>query len=524
MINPHKRSNGFLNLKGAMALAADSITFRLDETRNYRPFFYMKGKDGIPAYLKHGSWDLGDMTGRYLESMVMTRRIKGIKPAWSLAEERLLQFLISLLKNDLGIILDMDKNAPDHAFAQGSALYGLVMFYEDTKDSAIRKTIEDFILGLRNHAISRGDHVIYPNVATANGACSHMAGYQICPLAGFYELTGFEPALRLAEDLSIWAFYHDDTINPEGIITKAGWEGHIHAWADTLSGIMECARHSGKLSREEILTRCKKTYDWLRATQATDFGWTPDFPGSPTSETCAISSMMRLALELIREGCSGYWNDIERFTRNQLIENQFRDVDFLGIEDPRVSGALSGSFDCWAKPNTLFAPVRQWGKEDDGDVEGCCVNGGMRGIHMAYTNILTEKNNEQRLDLLFNLDTPKLRIRSHLPFEGKVVIEPEQSQKGFSPFILKVRIPDWVKIPTIRLFDRLDPIPVQRQENYLKIEVKNPESVIQVTFDQSRNTERTTVANEEYEIEWLCDTVLSVNPPGKKYPIYQRNS
>lgn len=161
MINPHLRSNQFLNLKGAMALAADSITYRLDETQDYRPFFYMKGKNGIPDSLKHGSWDLGDMTGRYLESMVMTRRMIRAQSDWNLAEERLLQFLISLLKNEPGIIWDMDKNVPDHAFAQGSALYGLVMYYEDTKDRAIQKTIESFIIGLMEHAISQADHIIY---------------------------------------------------------------------------------------------------------------------------------------------------------------------------------------------------------------------------------------------------------------------------------------------------------------------------------------------------------------------------
>lgn len=506
-----------------MALAADSITYRLDETRDYRPFFYMKGKNGIPASLKHGSWDLGDMTGRYLESMVMARRMILIKSDWTLAEERLLHFLISLLKNEKRIILDIDKNASDHAFAQGSALYGLVMYYEDTKERAIQKTIENFILGLMDHAIPLADHIIYPNVATANGPCSHMAGYQICPLVKFYELTGFEPALDLAENLSFWAFYHDDTIDRDGMITRVGWEGHIHAWADTLSGIMQCARHSERLSQEEIAIRCAKTYDWLRATQLTDFGWTPDFPGSPTSETCAISSMMRLALELIREGHAQYWNDIERFTRNQLIENQFRDVDFLNIDDARVSGALSGSFDCWAKPNTLFASVRQWGKEDDGDVEGCCVNGGMRGIYMAYTNILTERNAEQRLNLLFDHETPKLKVRALLPFEGKIMIEPLPSQKAFTPFILKVRIPDWVKIPTIRIFDCQDALPLQSEENFLNIQIKSPETSIQVKFDVLKKKEKTTVANEEYEIEWLCDTVLSVSPPGKNYPIYQRN-
>ncbi|MBN1899696.1 glycoside hydrolase family 127 protein [Candidatus Sumerlaeota bacterium] len=523
MINPHTRDNRFINLEGAMALAANSIAFRLDETQNHRPFFYIKGQNGVPAFLKHGSWDLGDMTGRYLESMVMARRMTQPRDEWTFAEQRLLDFLKLLLHNDLHIVMDIDKNAPDHAFSQGSALYGLVMLYEDTKDLSTRKLMENYILGLRQHAIPRGDHAIYPNVATTNGPCSHMAGYQICPLIRFFELTGFDPALDLAENLSLWSFYHDDTIDAQGIITKSGWEGHIHAWADALSGIMQCARHSKKLSREETAIRCRKTYDWLRSTQVTDFGWTPDFPGSPTSETCAISSMMRLALELIREGHGQYWNDWERFTRNQLIENQFRNVDFLNIKDARVAGALSGSFDCWAKPNTLFAPVRQWGKEDDGDVEGCCVNGGMRGLYMAYTNILTKGKNEICVNLLIDHETEEYRISSHLPFEGKIIIEPKPSQQEFHPVILKVRMPDWVNFSSIRIHDGKEALPVEKEGNYLKIPLRSPGSRIRIMFDIQEKEETVSVANEDYHLEWVCDTILKVSPPGKNYPIYQRN-
>ena len=519
----HIRSNNFLNLRGAMSLAADSITYRLDESQNFRPYFYIKGQNGIPAFLRHGSWDLGDMTGRYLESMVMTRRMVGTKQEWTLAEERLLSFLLSLLKNPLDIVLDIDKNVPDHAFAQGSALYGLVALFEDTRDKGIQKSIEKFILGLTKLAIPKGDHIVYPNVATANAPCSHMAGYQICPLVRFFELTGYEPALVLAEKLSVWAFDHDDTIDNEGIITKLGWEGHIHAWADTLSGMIQCSRHSKSLSKDRIVERCKKTYDWLYATQATEFGWTPDFPTSPTSETCAISSLQRLALELIREGCVEYWNHIERFTRNQLIENQFREVDFRGIFDSRVAGALSGAFDCWAEPNTLFASVRQWGKEDDGDVEGCCVNGGMRGLYMAFANIMSFRKNELFINLLFDHEASNLKVKSQLPFEGKITIESIAAQEDFSALNVHVRIPDWANIDTIQILENQKQITGNIEAGYFEIPLHNPGSNIEMTFDTRSKQETITLANKKYELKWLGDTVLLVSPPGKNYPIYQRN-
>jgi len=518
----HTRDNNFLNLEGAMALAADSITFRLDETQNFRPYFYIKGKDGIPAFLKHGSWDLGDMTGRYLESMVMTRRMIGAKHEWTQAEERLLAFLLSLLQNPLEIVLDIDKNAPDHAFAQGSALYGLVSYFEDTGDQIIRKIIEKFIIGLLKLAIPQGNHVIYPNVATANAPCSHMAGYQICPLVKFYELTGYEPALNLAENLSVWAFDHDDTIDSEGVIKKVGWEGHIHAWADTMSGIIQCSRLSKNLSKDRIVERCKKTYDWIYSTQVTDFGWVPDFPTSPTSETCAISSLMRLALGLIREGFTAYWNHIERFTRNQLIENQFREVDFLGIEDSRVAGALSGAFDCWAEPNTLFASMRQWGKEDDGDVEGCCVNGGMRGIFMAYTNAVTKKNKDLFINLLFDHEASNLKVKSLLPFAGKIVIESKPTQENSLPVNILVRIPDWANKDTIQVLENQKQVPGNIESGYIKIPLNYPGAQIEMTFDTRSKKETITLSGKHYELEWLGDTVLQVLPPGKNYPIYRR--
>ncbi len=58
-------------------LAAGAIVRRLDPAQEYRPWFLLRGQGGIPATPEHASWDLGDMTGRYLEGLILTRRRSG---------------------------------------------------------------------------------------------------------------------------------------------------------------------------------------------------------------------------------------------------------------------------------------------------------------------------------------------------------------------------------------------------------------------------------------------------------------
>src|SRR5215472_14983293 len=54
-----------LDLREPMALAAQEIPPRLDPQLSYRPWFLLRGSNGIPTTAEHASWDLGDMTGRY---------------------------------------------------------------------------------------------------------------------------------------------------------------------------------------------------------------------------------------------------------------------------------------------------------------------------------------------------------------------------------------------------------------------------------------------------------------------------
>src|SRR6516165_6463562 len=181
---------------------------------------------------------------------------------------------------------------------------------------------------------------------------------------------------------------------------------------DTYSGILRCARAgTPDLDHDEIAERTYRVFEWVKANYTSPFGWVADSVGATTCETDTITSAIRLALELIKEGHPEYWNDIERFVRNQLVENQFNNLEILHLTDPLLIRGMRGSFESWADPNTLLAVK-------NGDIEGCCINGGIRGLFLASQNAIQETAEEAQINLLISAISSSVEVASYLPYEG----------------------------------------------------------------------------------------------------------
>jgi DUF1680 family protein len=170
----------------------------------------------------------------------------------------------------------------------------------------------------------------------------------------------------------------------------------------------------------------------VKQNYTTPYGWVADSVGSETCETCTISSALRLALELIKEGSTEYWDDVERFVRNQLVANQFRDVERLGIDDPATAKGLRGAFESYAAPNTLIA-------SRDSGIEGCCINGGIRGFFLAYQSAIQESKDAIHINLLMSHATSGVRVVSYQPQDGRLDLYPESSKP------LLIRLPEWLR-------------------------------------------------------------------------------
>jgi len=194
------RSPPILDLREPMALGARAIPPRLDPNAGFRPWFMLRGRGGLPAEPRHDIWDVGDMTGRYLESLIQARHMGISSPALSLAEWRMQTNLFSSLGQD-GLVHD-PSGAIVHSFSQGSALFGLLAWFEDTGDAQVRRAMEGLITAQLRRARKPGDQRVDPTVQLEKSSGSHLAGYQIFPAIRFYELTGYPDALELAEGLT----------------------------------------------------------------------------------------------------------------------------------------------------------------------------------------------------------------------------------------------------------------------------------------------------------------------------------
>jgi hypothetical protein len=496
-----------LDLREPMRNAVECLMNRMDPSMGYQPWFAVDVVNGYPTKLRHDIWDFGDTSGRFLEALILARQMIQPDPAMIIAEKRIRRFFNSLF-DSTGLVYNPALKQPDHMFAQGSALYALVTEFEEARDPIVRAQIEKFIGALNRAAVQESDYIWFPQVATKKGACPHQASYQILPAVRFYELTGYTQALRFAARLSRWPLYHDDTVTRSGVITKTGWEGHLHAWMDTFSGILRCARAGApELDHREVTERAYHLFEWVKANYTSPFGWVADSVGAKTCETDTITSAIRLALELIKEGHTEYWNDIERFVRNQLIENQFRNLETLHIADPKVARGIQGCFESWADPNTLLAVK-------NGDIEGCCINGGMRGLFLAAQNAIQETAEEIRVNLLISAASPGIEVASYLPYEGRLDLYVGGSKQ------IRVRTPDWLQPSDVRVSGPAAlHVKVERSAVWLKGVVAGP---IVLRFQQPEAERTHIVAGRTYRALWRGDTVVRLLPQGGRYPIYQR--
>ena len=499
-----------LDFREPLRRAVQCVINRMDPSMRYQPWFAVDVVNGRPTKLRHDVWDFGDTSGRFLEALILARQMIPSDPAMITAEDRIRRFLNSLF-DSTGLVYNPALKQPDHMFAQGSALYALVTDFEQSRDAAVRARIEKFIGALNKSAVQESDYLWFPQVATKKGACPHQAAYQVLPAVRFYELTGYSPALRFAARLSRWPLYHDDTVTADGVITKTGWEGHLHAWMDTFSGILRCARAgTPDLDHHEVSERTHRVFEWVKTNYTSPFGWVADSVGATTCETDTITSAIRLALELIKEGHTEYWNEIERFVRNQLIENQFVEVETLHLEDPILARGVRGSFESWADPNTLLAVK-------NADIEGCCINGGIRGLFLASQNALQETEEEVQVNLLVSAISSSLEVASYLPFEGRLDLYTTGKKR------IRLRTPDWLHPNNVRV-RAFAGVHVERQSSAVVLKGAVAGDRLTLEFEQPTVERTHTVASRTYRITWRGDTVVELLPHANPYPIFQRSA
>ena len=532
-----------LELTDRAEVALHHLTSNVDPKLNYTPYFYLN-MVGDPPSCIHENWDYGDITARYIDAIVSLRQMTGSKTGLKV-ERKLKQLLVSTFSKKDGLSYRLKQPwTKVHAgmFDQGRTMMALTTWYMETKDKKVLESGKRLVQGLWNIAIpaireEKGYaycyypySAYYPNgwdpTEVAEPTC-YGGGCSIYSVVKFYEISGYPLADRLAERLVNNNVYESEVFSTTGDFRpkrNTFESGHFHSKTLTVLGVLKYA----------ILHKRKDLVEWsIRAfefalTQGTSFGWFPEGLGipeafgtelKPHSETCCTTDMIEIAILLAKNGYPQYWNQVERFTRNYLIESQISDITWMlqkkykkRKDTPRerftdAPEIIRGGFVGRCLPHDLIV---------DGFLMGCCCGAGARAIYQIWDNAVEQKAGKVIVHLLMNRRSSELEIQSFLPYLGKIVL------KNIKGRTLSLRIPDWVNKKQITAEKNGTKCTFQIKKGYIEFQGLKPKDIITVQWLIKTIRKKESFLKWNFQVDWRGDTIIRIKPQGEKVPFYQR--
>lgn len=519
----------------AALLAMRALSHRVDKSRDGQPYFWLS-LTAEPPRLEHQSWDYCDMSGRWVDGLLLGRLMTG-STAYLETEEVLRRFLLQRANPRDGLFYNAEapeigSRAGADIFCQSRVLLGLLSWWMETGDSRIEGYLDRLVRGLHQAAdwdgaaayypatlwgegrwlnASDGVAALDPKVAPALGA----PGYRSCVIGGlmvYHELSGSRVSLELAGGLARYYTERSGAINADGT-----YIGHTHSGGvlPTTVGVLRYGLATGD---ERLVRWAQRVFEYT-AGQASRFGWLPDGIGFPPGyfwgqfcETCALADYIELGILLSEAGLGDYWHLVERCARNQLLENQFRDVDsFLpAATDPHVKAAACGAFDCAATPNGLLG----WGE----GLEGCCLGSGLHALHLVWSHAVTTRGATVTINLPISHATEALDVISDEPYAGRLRLLIRQ------PCMVDLRLPVQATGTAVTVEVNGQPMPGAVSGGRCRLPHLGAGDAVVVTYPLVEREEQEMVAGHAYSVRWKGATVVGIDPPGDRYPTYRRSA
>jgi hypothetical protein len=521
----------------AALLAMGALPHRLDRQREGQPYFWLS-LTANPPRLEHQSWDYCDMSGRWVDGLLLGRLMTGCTD-YVETEDLLRRFLLARANPADGLFYNAE--APEFGsrrgadmFCQSRVLLGLLSWWQETGDTALEGYLERLVRGLSAVTAWDGATACYPatlwgspegtprwlnlpgalaaldpKVAPALGA----PGYWACQagtLMAYHALSGSKAALQLAGGLV------RHYLERSGAVEESGrYMGHTHSGGvlPTTAGILRYGLATG----DDALVRwAQRIYDYT-AGQAARFGWFPDGIGFPPGyfwgqfcETCALADYLELGILLSEAGLGDYWDEVERCARNQLLENQYRDVrGYLPPDtDPHVVAAALGTFECAARPNGLLG----WSE----GLEGCCIGSGLHALYLVWAHAVTEAGGTVTVNLPISRSTESLEVVGEEPYAGRVRLLARR------PCTVDLRLPAHVDPRLARVAIGGHLVEGAVRGNRCHLPELDAGAEVVVTYPLVEKEEQETLAGVTYTARWKGATVLAIDPPGERYATYQR--
>ena len=506
-------------------------TFAL-ETYAARAAQYYQGlvdADGLPYFnvfwtdppeAVHDWPDFGDVMSRQLQGCAMSRLVTGRRVE---IEDRWRQKVLSYIDPQTGLLTRPQTNFSERKADFGDAaltLFALSTLYLDSPDERLHGVIDHMLSGILKMPLPG----------------KMEAGFLIKTLMVAARIAGRDDAVEHAGRIVAGLLGPGGFLPPDNRFPR---NAHMHL---TLRGLVGAADWAAHVGDSTMLARVAALYEFVR-TITTRFGFLCEAyqrQGDIIScETCAIMDYLGVAATLANHGWPQYWADVERTTRNHLVESQITDGAWLGAcPNPppdthqftwrdigrRTAGAYAG----WSSPNHILAcresMVHWGGPEIRGKVralQNCCGGSGTHGLFIAWKNAARFEDDVLSVHLHIDKLLPQAEIRGLQPYQGKLAISLRQRCSD-----VRVRIPEFATAGQVRAcsqtFEGTAPLSPRPQGDYLHLGAHPSGATLLLEYPLELRTEEFAVGNEgfrqyPYRATWKGDTVVRMEPLGSEH-------
>ena len=280
--------------------------------------------------------------------------------------------------------------------------------------------------------IPSADVGLYPVEKGMTGSpATYISGFIPQATANWYRLTGYKPALELGGGLANYLFKHGEMQNPDTGQTAADHPTHVtHSLLSNLA-------YALTVKDREMTKWVKRGFDYLARERD---GERTGILLSDGTCSCFVADMVDIGIMFSLAGEGDYWEEVDRWSRNTLVNLQLLQVDMERIQ------AMPVEYKQDLKPG--YSQVEDGAERVLGTFFhslyaressiGCCNGNCSRALYYLWDNIVTSSGEELRVNLVLNRASPWVDVDSHLPYDGQVVLRMKESRQN-----LYVRIPEW---------------------------------------------------------------------------------
>ena len=542
-----------LDLAEQVKLSVQGLTEFLNPHQDYAPYGQVWLNVRVPYFTSRMpcSGPVGSGTpnwGKIAEALIMTRLMSGSELN---------------LDKDPKMIKGMIASDPADGWTPTARnALALMALYQRNPEPKLKAVIQRLVHSFHVRVKPGGSDMAYfidlpfdaqENCAGYNGHGPNVFinGTAIRALTRWHDLVGDTKSLKLAGKLKRFITqpkYWDPEGEPKAVFgaDHAHFNGHHHSYIACFMGLITYANASGDARLKEFV---REGYEYYRNWGIARIGL--------FGEMCSVGDMTFVAIKLSDGGVGDYWEDVDCYVRNMLVDRQIRDPNLLqkAVQTTPIYARLNARNSLTDTTTIVMrtdkpmfgigqnleadgpppAPMESRLESEDRVVERCvgtylsdaaspdevpkhrllwnicCTGNATSALYYAWEAIVRHEKTSRtaQVNLLLNRASPWLDIDSYLPYEGKVVIHNKTAKN------LALRIPRWVDRKALRIETNGRPASFFWTGNYCVLSGLAAKDEITVRFPVAQTAEQYTLKWNRAEIWQEGTNPSNLRPMGK---------